>query len=83
MRLIEYVRTKKDRCGLERVISLIQFHDIENFNRKNNRVIYGDIYNHLHTQIPQIRPFYFYFEDYKERKELLENVGIVKIWAGR
>lgn len=73
--LIYKIKTKRDRCILERIIAIIAFTELKwNINKPSEYSLYGTI----HDYIP--RAFYFTYNMYKL---YLLNLPIVKCWVGR
>jgi len=76
--LLEHLKTKIDRCCLERLFGIVCCHNDETVK---NKVIYGDIHNYINQYCKWTYDYDEYIRDREENK--LSQFPIIKTFNGR
>lgn len=79
--LLDFIKTRKDRCSLERIFSVLCYVN-NNYFTNNSPSIFGELLEYPHLG----KPFYYTYTDYlqdKNKKTYTTLCKIIKVWSGR
>jgi hypothetical protein len=79
--LINVVKTREDRCSLERIFSILCYVN-NNYFTNTLPSIFGELLEYPHLG----KPFYYTYTDYLQDKNKITDTSlckIIKVWSGR
>jgi hypothetical protein len=80
-KLLNIIKTREDRCSLERIFSVICYVN-NNYFLNNSLSIFGELLEYPHLG----KPFYYTYTDYLQDKNKTKETSfckIIKVWSGR